>query len=351
MKKKIAIIGAGFFGLSIAFYLQKKFQVTVFEKNSDILTGASRANQLRFHLGYHYPRSKRTLTEVRSLNKSFISFFGKDVYGQTNNFYGVAKKDSKTSFKNYLNFLKKNKLFFKIIKNNHFSNKVNGTVLSKEMNLNFFAIKKKIKKIIAKEKLLVKFKTILLKKNLSEYDKIIIACYDKNNQVLKNLGLKPKKKYKFELVEKIIIKLPKKYSNKSYMVLDGKFVSLDPYLGTKYHLLSDVQNSKIEIIKNFFPNFTDFRKKYLNKGIIKNKKISRFSNFIKRSSKFLPFLTQAKYIGSFYVTRAIEINKEKTDDRVNSINYIDKKFITVFSGKWNTSIGLAKSLFKTIDRK
>ena len=76
MKKKIAIIGAGFFGISIAFFfLKKKFDVTIFEKNSDILTGASRANQLRFHLGYHYPRSYKTLNEIQSMNKSFISFF------------------------------------------------------------------------------------------------------------------------------------------------------------------------------------------------------------------------------------------------------------------------------------
>ena len=33
--------------------------------------------------------------------------------------------------------------------------------------------------------------------------------------VLKNLGLKPKKKFKYELIEKIIVKLPKKYCNKS----------------------------------------------------------------------------------------------------------------------------------------
>ncbi len=69
MKNKVAIIGAGFFGLSIAFYLKKKFQVTVFEKNSDILTGASRANQLRFHLGYHYPRSQKT---DKKINDPFL---------------------------------------------------------------------------------------------------------------------------------------------------------------------------------------------------------------------------------------------------------------------------------------
>ena len=100
---------------------------------------------------------------------------------------------------------------------------------------------------------------------MRKYYKIIIACYDQNNNVLKELNIKPKKKYKFELVEKILIKLPKYFKNKSYMVLDGKFVSLDPYLGTSHHLLSDVKHSKIEISKGYVPKFKDLRKKFVNK--------------------------------------------------------------------------------------
>ena len=58
------------------------------------------------------------------------------------------------------------------------------------------------------------------------------------------------------------------------MIIDGDFVCLDPYLGTNFHLLSDAVHSKIEIIEDVFSNFKDKRKKYLNLGIIKNKKNS-----------------------------------------------------------------------------
>ena len=131
------------------------------------------------------------------------------------------------------------------------------------------------------------------------------------------------------------------------MVLDGKFVSLDPYLSTKYHLLSDVKHSKIEIKKSYYPNFKNKKKQFLNKGIIRLKKYTNFSKFIKRSSQYLPFLKKAKYIGSFFVTRAIELNKERTDERLNSVNLFDEKCITIFSGKWNTSVGLAKFLLNS----
>ena len=64
------------------------------------------------------------------------------------------------------------------------------------------------------------------------------------------------------------------------MVLDGKFVCLDPYVGTKYHLLSDVKNSKLEIVKGKYAKFNHFNKKYLNKGIIKKKNKSQFNNLL-----------------------------------------------------------------------
>ena len=72
--KKIAIIGAGFFGAGAALILSKKFKIDLYEKEKTILKGASSSNQLRFHLGYHYPRSTKTLTEVQNSNKDFLNF-------------------------------------------------------------------------------------------------------------------------------------------------------------------------------------------------------------------------------------------------------------------------------------
>ena len=61
---KIAVIGSGFFGITLGLFLSKKNIVDVFEKKNSILNGASSANQFRFHLGYHYPRSQKTVDEI-----------------------------------------------------------------------------------------------------------------------------------------------------------------------------------------------------------------------------------------------------------------------------------------------
>ena len=68
---------------------------------------------MRFHYGYHYPRSIKTFQEVNRFNKSFLKFYGKNILGKTNNYYGISKIDSKTSYKKFINFLTKNKLYFK----------------------------------------------------------------------------------------------------------------------------------------------------------------------------------------------------------------------------------------------
>ena len=72
---KIAIIGSGFFGSTLAIYLSKKHKVDLYEKQKNIFNGASSANQFRFHSGYHYPRSQKTVNEIKKSKKDFISFF------------------------------------------------------------------------------------------------------------------------------------------------------------------------------------------------------------------------------------------------------------------------------------
>ena len=69
---------------------------------------------------------------------------------------------------------------------------------------------------------------------------------------------------------------------------------------------------------------------------------------IDHGSKYLPIIKQAKYIGSFFVTRAIKIGKEKTDERLNEITINNNKVISILSGKWNTCVGVAKKIDKML---
>ena len=340
---KIAVIGSGFYGSSLAIILSKKNDVDLYEKKSKIFNGASSCNQFRFHSGYHYPRSQKTVNEINKSKKDFLNFYSQKVFENTINYYSIAKK-SKVNFKKYKNFLIKNKLFFKELKLLKDVPTLEKSILVKEKILNINKIKKILTKKLKKNKIRLFLNREFKKKDLINYDKVLIATYSNNNSVLSKLGIKDLNAYKYQLVEKIVIKLPKKFKKKSFVVMDGDFVCVDPYLGTDYHLLSDVKLSKLETVTSIFPKFMSNKKRFLNKGIIKDIKISKFKKFISNSSKYLPFLKQSKYIGSMFVVRALKKNKEKTDERVTSINYHNKKIISIFSGKWNNCVYLAKNL-------
>jgi len=340
---KIAIIGTGFYGSSLAITLSKKFQVDLYEKESKIFNGASSCNQFRFHSGYHYPRSQKTVNEINKSKKDFINFFTHRVFENTINYYSIARK-SKVNFAKYKKFLKKNKLFFKEVELLKGVSTIEKSILVREKILNLKKTKNILKKKIKKNKIKLLLDTEFKKKDIIKYDKIIVATYANNNSVLSKLGVTNLSINKYQLVEKILIKLPKKFEKKSFVVMDGNFVCVDPFLGTKYHLLSDVRLSKLETVTSILPKFSSSKKYFLNKGVIRNIKISRFKKFISNSSKYLPFLKHAKYIGSMFVVRALKKDKEKTDERVTSINHHTNKIISIFSGKWNNCVYLAKNL-------
>jgi hypothetical protein len=350
-KKKIAVVGAGLFGCTIALLLSKKFDVDLFDRKPNILNEASMCNQFRFHEGFHYPRSVKTVNEVKSANRKFINFYGDDVFGKTNNYYGVAKNYSQTNFKSYLNFLNKNKLKFKIKKNSKLiSTNVEGVITSNELNLDYFKIKKIIENKIDKSSIKLKLSSQLDSSIIKykRYDKIILCAYKNNNNILKNLGYRIYNKFRYELIEKIIIKLPKIYKKISFVILDGNFVCVDPYLGTPYHLLSHVKHSKLKIINKKFCKFSKQYDKLLVDVKFNNKKKSRFDQFITDGSKYLPFLKKAQYIYSYLVVRTIKSNVEKTSERTNLIQKEGDKIITVLGGKWNTCVSVAKQINQMI---
>ena len=341
IKKNIAVIGAGLFGCTTALVLSKKHNVDLYERKTDILNEASMCNQFRFHEGFHYPRSVKTFKEIKKSNKDFIDFYGRNIFGKTENYYSITKKDTKTKFKQYIKFLEKNNLKYTIKSKSDFvSKKIEGTILSNEKNLNYFKIKKKIIKKLSESTVNVKLRSQLDQAILryKKYDHIIIAAYKNNNEIIKKLGFKVTNKFRYELIEKIIIKLPKKYKKTSIVVMDGKFLCLDPYIGTKYHLLSHVKFSKLKVVKGFYSKFPKKYDSRLIKTKSQNIRESRFKDFIRDGSTYLPFLKKAKYISSFFVVRTLKLNVEKTSERTNLTKKINKKIITILAGKWNTCV-------------
>ena len=114
---KICIIGAGWFGCYLGLKLQENnHKVKVFEKKNDIFLNSSGNNQNRLHLGFHYPRSHKTIDISKNGFKKFkkeFSFLTKKI---KDNIYSISSsKNSKINFDKYCSLLKNSNLKFKKI--------------------------------------------------------------------------------------------------------------------------------------------------------------------------------------------------------------------------------------------
>src|SRR3989344_9592713 len=107
MRKKIAVIGGGIYGITVACRLSEKYSVDLFEENEDILMGASGINQFRLHRGYHYPRSEETTLSALKSEPKFKEEYREAIIDDFEHYYAISKKDSLTSGSQYLAFLKK----------------------------------------------------------------------------------------------------------------------------------------------------------------------------------------------------------------------------------------------------
>lgn len=349
---KIAIIGAGIFGSTLSLILSKNksFKIDLFEKKKDIMQMASKYNQQRFHHGFHYPRSQNTIKEILKSKKSFEKFYGTNIFGNTKNYYGLVEKKGKTKKNDFIKIIRKNNLKFSNSKNKNFSKKVDFQILTDEKILNYFKLKKKIISLIKKSKVHLHLNQNFNVKDCINYNYIFVCTYYENNKNLNKLNIKKLSKFKYELIEKQVIKLPKQYRNLSYVIIDGKFLCLDPYLGTNYHLLSHVKYSKLEIKNSVFATFKNKNFKNIGK-FIKFKNNKRFTKYINDGKTYLPFLKYSKYIGSFFGIRTIEKNKENTDQRTNILKRHSKNIFSIYSGKWNTAVDISCIIKRYLEKK
>src|SRR3972149_3233444 len=235
MRLKALVIGGGIFGVCAAIELAKNgIEVHLFEKNAELMKGATSVNQNRFHFGYHYPRSFATAKQCLEGIDSFKEYFGSSLLDAKENYYAIAKKGSRVTFKQYLNFCEKLDLPFeerfpdeKLLKRSEIS----GCIKVPEQIINL----KKMKTIA--ESLLKKYRVdIFLNKEFKagdekNYDLVINASYGNFNTVNKMLGL-PIKTFRYDICNVPILRLPRELSGIGIIIMDGNFHSILPYGNT-----------------------------------------------------------------------------------------------------------------------
>lgn len=362
-KQVVGIIGGGLFGIMTALEAAKRgFPVIIFEKEKEIMTGASLVNHARIHMGYHYPRDKKTVIQSMRSKEPFEKFFGKSVVRKINNYYMVAKKGSLINHNNFLSFCKKMNLPYKISWPSDLKiskEKIAVSVKVPETIFDANNMKKFLLKKMSREKnitLLTNAEIIGIKKNnngfLLNYKSdnkeeatncavLINATYGAINHINNMLGL-PLQTFQYELCELLVTSVP--WKNIGWMIMDGPFFSAMPFGYSKNHLFYDVELSVLERNIGKLPNFK-FGINYYN---TKTRRTKRFNKYKERWGQWIQ-VKNWKHLYSMYIVRVILSNVDKTDTRPTITSEILPGFWQIFSGKIATSVTTAAEIGNKIN--
>lgn len=359
-KLKIAVIGGGIFGTTCALILGKYFAVSVFERHEDILAEASYANQYRHHMGYHYPRSGETIEEIKNATKDFEAFFKPIIVAKFPSYYAVAKTDSKVSAREFLQVCREKGLpYVRAYPPAELLNRkeVSVCVKTPEKNYDYQALKKFIRRKlkdnphislnlnqrITGAALARDGKKVLTiqkgkKKVKREFDYVINATYANYNNFCNWMKFTPRKIH-YRLKEVIIVKI-KHPQTTAVTVMDGPFATFIPIGHDNLYTFGDVPLSVHEEYA-----FSDSALK-IEKKLKKLK--TRWLEMQKRSSKWLPIIKSAQYVGSMFVILPVEPASDPNNARPTVITNHGHGCWSVLSGKIITCVSAARTILKEI---
>jgi len=342
-KPKVAVVGAGIFGVTAALKLENDFDVSLFEKNDDILKNASSINQYRLHKGYHYPRSTETAISAKHGTESFIKEYPCEI-PNTKQYYGIASMGSLVTAEQYETFLTNNDLEF---------NEVSSSLLHKLSIEKLYRVDEHIfdpnklyslcKDKLHKSKITQFYNHEFTTEQETEFDYVINATYANLNQLADNTI-----EYQFELCEKPIIKLPEEYNDTGIVIMDGPFTCIDPYMNSGYHVVGNVVHAIHHSNIGEYPEIPPGLGELLNRGIIKNPTITNWDKFKKTLEEFFTNIDDVEHIGSMYTIRTVLSNREHDDARPSIIERESKNKYLIFSGKISTAVDSANELYESM---
>jgi glycine/D-amino acid oxidase-like deaminating enzyme len=244
---KVVIIGGGFYGLRIAQYLRDDIgirDITIIEKETDVMQRASHSNQARVHGGYHYPRSVLTALRSRVNLPSFFEEYEEAVKTDFTNYYAVARQLTKVSGRQFYEFFRKIQAPIEEDKAGmqFFDDRMIERVYKvKEFGFDTVALKNRLLRELSIRDIDLHTNesvhhiersgnsiTVVTDKASYEATHVFNTTYSSINMVNEQSGL-PIIPLKHELTEMCLVNMPEKLRHASYTIMCGPFFSLMPF--------------------------------------------------------------------------------------------------------------------------
>ena len=344
----VGVIGGGIFGVSAALELSSLgIAVTLYEKRSDILDGATARNMFRLHRGYHYPRDADTASQARDGFRSFWRAFGDAVVGHVSHYYAIASAGSRTTVEQFRTHCDQLGLRVRTIPLPYVA--VDQIEECFEVEEYYFDVSRL--KRIARERLLASHVRMRLGHSGSSdevsraHDYVVVAAYGSINQVLQELGC-PRIQLQYEVCEVPIIHAPS-LRDCSIVVMDGPFVSIAPYRGG-LHLLYDVVHSVHARVIGYRGDGWPAFARHLDGPPMASPLRTRFEPILASGRRFLTPLNDVAHIGSLFAERVVLPGVSESDKRPTLVQWVSPNVISILSGKVSVAVDAGRTVAMAI---
>lgn len=318
---KVAVIGAGFYGLSIAEHIASmtSAHVEVLEKAGELGAGASWANQARVHGGYHYPRDLRTAARSRNGLARFKNDFGAVIFDEFEMLYAISKDNSKVTSSQFKAFCKRvaaplseaskdQKDFFDFAY-------VEDIFLVDEPAFNSTTLLEEALHRAQSAGVEVRFTTealsvsksgekfcVDLKSSDSEAYNFVVDCTYSGLGTLFDPAGDLSQILKIERAELALVSVPERLSSIGVTVMDGPFFSVMPFPTESLHSFTHVT----------------YTPRWIQRGDetrLNKPDNSAFQRMQLDASRIMPVLRDVEYRSSIFVDKAILTSSEIDDAR------------------------------------
>jgi hypothetical protein len=339
---RMAVIGGGLFGATAAIYAARAgHDVHLFEARDGIMQGASSCNSSRLHRGAHYPRSGATGRESRKAEKSFRAEYGEAVVDGGRQLYIVPSVNSHVTVRQFAEFLDNEGLPF---------SEDDGVFTVEEPRINLAVLADLVKRKVDEAGVKVHLGRRAHEWMRDRFDRIVVATYAGLNDALSELGCQPAE-YRFQVVEKPIVRLAPQFRDTSVVVIDGPFGCVDPYDDTEYHALGHVTHTIHSQNTGYRAIVPPHLVPLVNEGFIPNAPYSRWREVAEDLWRYIPGFQVLDYLGSSFVTRAVLAHQESTDARPSIVKTHDEQVVSILSGKLGTACQCARELCDSLSVK
>jgi len=339
----VAIAGAGIYGATIAIRLAEQGHAVHLFDPLGVLNAASGINQFRIHSGYHYPRSPETIEETMGARAEFLQSFAPAIVRNSTHYYAIPHEGSQTPPELFERVMEEHKVPLRPCR-------------PEWMNFDFidkcYQVEEQIyDPEVLRDELTKQIESLGIRVHQQEFTAAMRPDYD--FVVWATYGLGPSRglfrSVKYQVAEKILVKLPKRLQGISLVVVDGPFTAFDPYGSSELSMWGSAKHSNHWTTTNPDEPIPKQYRALLNGPRFEPISWTRHDAMRKDAALAVPASIEAEYLGSRFTIRVVE-NNPAQDRRTLYVHETAPGEIHIFSGKVVSAVKAARLVCERVAR-